>query len=156
MAVRRERITLSWDVDSSLKLSSGELEESLEGIQSRQDNGEGLTNGDLPSRCFEKERNKWKIERRNRPSHALLLSLGKDLGSVPGLLLEIWALTLRGGYHNRPILHMRKLRLQEVEYLAPAATSHSDSRVGVLNHCALLAKPLRCRCRGVEFREDGV
>lgn len=42
MAVRRERITLSWDVDSSLKLSSGGLEESLEGIQSRQDNGEGF------------------------------------------------------------------------------------------------------------------
>ena len=46
-----------------------------------------------------------------------------------GFFLETCALTLRGGYCNRSILWMRKLRLQEVKYLAavPQATLSPES-----------------------------
>lgn len=128
-------------IDSSLKLSSRELEESLEGLYSGQDNGEGLTSGVLPNRCFEKERGKkWKIERRNRPFHPCLFSLGKgDSGSVNRLLLETCAPALRGGYNNRSISQRRKLRLQQEEYLTGGDTDISDCKASVPNHRALLA-----------------
>lgn len=58
--MRRERVISSGDVDSSLKLSPGKLEGSLEGNSPGRMMVRVLTSGDLPNHCFEKEKEKSK------------------------------------------------------------------------------------------------
>ena len=137
-AVRRERVRSSWDVDSSLKLSPGKLEGSLEG-NSPDRMMVGFWPLEIcPITVLKKKRKK---ARRNRPSHALLFSLGKDLGSVDGLFFgdlcphtERWVLQS---------LHFmdEKTKTPGGEVPCCSATSNSESRVSVLNHCTLLASP---------------